>query len=133
MNDHFCWNIGLSGDDNLGYDNIKDGDFDEFYWTAIILTTGVNFINVQHTGFLYKRLFSSYVLALNELSYKKFACLKLMISTPGLNFINGKRAKFTHKRLFSSYVLALNELLYEKFAGLMLMKLTAGIISIGSK
>ncbi len=34
----------------------------------VILTPGVNFINIKRA---YERLFSSYVLALNELSYKK--------------------------------------------------------------
>ena len=35
----------------------------------IKLSPAVNFINVLRTQFLYKRLFSSYVLALKELSY----------------------------------------------------------------
>jgi hypothetical protein len=39
---------------------------------------GVNFINVKRAHFSYERLFSSYVLALNELSYEKFARLTLM-------------------------------------------------------
>jgi len=42
------------------------------------LTPGVNFINILRTHFLYKRRFSSYILALNKLLYKKFACLTLM-------------------------------------------------------
>ena len=45
----------------------------------------VNFINVKRARFSYKRLFSSYVLALNKLSYKKFA----------VNFINVLRTAFT--------------------------------------
>jgi hypothetical protein len=36
-------------------------------------TLGVNFINVKRATFTYERLFSSYVLALNKLSYKKYA------------------------------------------------------------
>ncbi len=39
---------------------------------------GVNFINVRCTNFLYERRFSSYVLALSKILYKKFARLKLM-------------------------------------------------------
>ena len=42
------------------------------------LRPGVNFINVKRAHFSYERLFSSYVLALNELSYEKFARLTLM-------------------------------------------------------
>ncbi len=45
--------------------------------------TGVNFINIKLAHFSYERLFSSYVLALNELSYKKFVCLMLMKLTAG--------------------------------------------------
>jgi len=44
---------------------------------------GVNFVNVKHTHFLYQRLFSSYVLALNKLSYEKIASLTLMKLTAG--------------------------------------------------
>jgi len=39
---------------------------------------GVNFISVKRAHFSYERLFSLYVLALNELSYEKFARLTLM-------------------------------------------------------
>ncbi len=39
---------------------------------------GVNFINVKRAHFSYERQFSSYVLALNELSYEKRARLTLM-------------------------------------------------------
>jgi len=42
----------------------------------------VNFINVKHANFTYESLFSSYVLALNELSYKKRAHKMLMKLTP---------------------------------------------------
>jgi len=45
--------------------------------------TGVNFSNVKRSHFSYERLFSSYVLALNELSYEKFARLTLMKLTAG--------------------------------------------------
>ncbi len=45
--------------------------------------SGVNFINVKRAHFLYECLFSSYILALNELSYKKFARLTLMKLTAG--------------------------------------------------
>ncbi len=41
-------------------------------------TAGVNFINVKRVHFSYERLFSSYILALNKLSYEKFARLTLM-------------------------------------------------------
>jgi len=43
-----------------------------------LLGSSVNFINVKRAHFLYERLFSSYVLALNELSYEKFVRLTLM-------------------------------------------------------
>jgi hypothetical protein len=43
-----------------------------------VLTPCVNFINVLHARFLYERLFSSYVLALNKLSYKKRAHKTMM-------------------------------------------------------
>ncbi len=45
----------------------------------------VNFINVLRTNFLYERHFSSYVLALKELSYVKFARLTLMKLTACLH------------------------------------------------
>jgi hypothetical protein len=48
-----------------------------------IFLSGVNFINVKRAHFSYERLFSSYVLALNELSYEKFARLTLMKLTAG--------------------------------------------------
>ncbi len=47
------------------------------------LTTGVNFINVKGAFFV-RISFSSYILALNKLSYKKCAPLTLMKLTPGL-------------------------------------------------
>jgi len=47
------------------------------------LTKGVNFINILHTIFLYESLFSSYILALNGLSYKKHAHKTLMKLTTG--------------------------------------------------
>ncbi len=42
----------------------------------------VNFINVKRANFTYESLFSSYVLALNELLYKKRTCKTLMKLTP---------------------------------------------------
>jgi len=50
-------------------------------WLFAIL--GVDFINIKRAPFSYKRLFSSYVLALNELSYEKFPRLTLMKLTVG--------------------------------------------------
>jgi len=47
-------------------------------------TSTVNFINIKCTNFTYESLFSSYVLALNELSYKKYACKTLMKLTSSL-------------------------------------------------
>jgi len=55
---------------------------------------GVNFINVKRAHFLYESLFSSYVLALNELSYEKFARLRLMKLTVGGTFKNDEAAIF---------------------------------------
>jgi len=49
----------------------------------LFVLTGVNFINVKCAHFLYKRLFSSYVLALNELLYEKCVHLMLMKLTAG--------------------------------------------------
>ncbi len=46
------------------------------------LSPRVNFINVKHANFTYERLFSSYVLALNKLSYEKRAQKMLMILSP---------------------------------------------------
>jgi len=49
----------------------------------------VNFINILHARFLYERLFSSYILALNELSYKKRASKMLMkLTTEQFSGIN---------------------------------------------
>ncbi len=42
----------------------------------------VNFINVKHANFTYESLFSTYILALNELSYEKRAHKTLMKLTP---------------------------------------------------
>ncbi len=46
------------------------------------LLAGVNFINILHANFLYKRHFSSYVLALSKNSYKKCERITLMKLTP---------------------------------------------------
>jgi len=54
-----------------------------FVTTEFASTVGVKFINVKRAHFSYKRLFSSYVLTLNKLSYKKFARLTLMKLTVG--------------------------------------------------
>ncbi len=53
----------------------------------MIVSVGVNFINVLHMNFSYERErhFSSYVLALNKLLYEKFAHLTLMKLTTGYN------------------------------------------------
>jgi len=45
------------------------------------------FHHIKCMHFLYERLFSSYVLALNKLLYKKFARLTLMKLTPGRVFL----------------------------------------------
>jgi len=44
--------------------------------------TVVNFINVKRANFTYESLFSSYVLALNELSYERLVGKSLMKLTP---------------------------------------------------
>jgi len=59
-----------------------------FDFTTLKSRTGVNIINILHANFSYERLFYSYILALNELSYKKFARLTLMKLTRGVNIIN---------------------------------------------
>jgi hypothetical protein len=46
----------------------------------------VDFINVKRAKFTYKSLFSSYVLALNELSYEKRTHKTLMKLTPRVDF-----------------------------------------------
>jgi len=51
---------------------------------VLMKSEGVNFINIKCAHFLYERLFSSYVLALNKLLYKKFPRLTLMKLTEGL-------------------------------------------------
>ncbi len=62
---------------------------------------GVNFINVKRAPFLYEHLFSSYVLALNELSYKKRARITLMKLTAGALTDNFSQVAFVcdEKRL----------------------------------
>jgi len=71
----------------------QDGNYDRFkinpdwlaeIWNCLLLRTGVNFINVLRTNFLYERRFSSYILALSKNSYDKFARLKLMKLTAGI-------------------------------------------------
>jgi len=46
--------------------------------------------------------FSSYVLALNELSYEKFAHLTLMKLTAGVNFTNTLLVPFSNKSALQS-------------------------------
>ncbi len=60
---------------------------------------GVNFINVKHANFTYKRLFSSYVLALNELSYKKHPQKTLTKLSIDVNFISISLESFCTKLL----------------------------------
>jgi len=60
----------------------------------MISTPVVNFINVKCANFTYKSLFSSYVLALNELSYEKFVRKMLMKLTLGVKIINILRESF---------------------------------------
>ncbi len=60
------------------------------------LTTGVNFINVKRTNFLYRHRFSSYVLALSKKLYKKFAGLTLMNLTIGERITNHLEKKETN-------------------------------------
>jgi len=54
--------------------------------TLVNLTPGVNFIKVKGENFMYKRLFSSYILALNELLYEKRAQKMLMKLTPWVSW-----------------------------------------------
>ncbi len=68
----------------------------------------VNFINVKRTNFTYKRLFSSYILALNKLSYKKRLCKTLMKFTTYLTYhVTSKNPKtikpFTRSRLIQYF------------------------------
>jgi len=62
-------------------------------------TTVVNFINLKCANFTYESLFSSYVLALNELLYEKHARNMLMKLTPDVNLISNifKQLNFTYK------------------------------------
>jgi hypothetical protein len=55
----------------------------DFDWCRLQHIPGVNFVNVLRVPFSYESLFSSYVLALNELSYKKRTRKMLMKLTPG--------------------------------------------------
>ncbi len=63
------------------------------------LTTVVNFINLIRANFTYESLFSSYVLALNELLYEKRARKMLMKLTPDVNLISNiyKQLNFAYK------------------------------------
>jgi len=67
-------------------------------------TSGVNFINVKLTNFLYKLRFSSYVLALSKNLYEKFARLTLMKLTAGLiSFYKGMLILWTRRQIDNSY------------------------------
>jgi len=73
---------------------------------------GVNFINVLRTNFSYEPRFSSYVLALNKLLYKKFARLTLMKLTAGRKislYIKAKRQFF----FSTSYLIFVFELFFQ--------------------
>ena len=67
----------------MGFALRKIKNYEIFEFGPNNCESGVYFINVLRTNFLYKRHFSSYVLALKELSYKKFARLTLMKLTAG--------------------------------------------------
>jgi len=64
-----------------------------------------NFTNVKRTHISYKRLFSSYILALNKLSYKKFARLTFMKLTEGLKFHQHFTSNFVIQKCFLSFSL----------------------------
>jgi len=62
----------------------------------------VNFINVKFANCMYKSLFSSYVLALNKLSYVKCARKTLMkLTTDRVRLRLWKREIWQRKRLFN--------------------------------
>jgi len=63
------------------------------------LLSGVNYVNVICAPFSYESLFSSYVLALNELSYKKCARKTLMKLTQGWRRESASTEKCFHFRL----------------------------------
>jgi len=74
-----------------------------------LLCSGVNFINVKHTNFLYERHFGSlyYVHVTRKKlpkrrSYEKFACLMLMKLTEGVNSVNIHKTNFTNLHKYES-------------------------------
>jgi len=71
------------------------------------LSPRVNFINLKRTNFTYERLFSSYIWALNELSYKKRAQKTLMKLSPALQLSLSLIEQF--KKLVSSNKFALEK------------------------
>ncbi len=67
----------------------------------------LNFTNILHTIFLYKRRFSNYFLALTKNLFKKCVHIMLMKLRAGLNFSNILRTFFIGeqiKQLFSNYI-----------------------------
>jgi len=69
------------------------------YLILLLYKPGVYFTNLKRADFTYKRLFSSYVLALNKLLYKKHAQKTLMKLSPGVYFTNILRAAFRYSRI----------------------------------
>jgi len=65
------------------------------YLLLLLYKPGVYFTNLKCANFTYERLFSSYVLALNELSYEKHEQKTLMKLSPGVYFTNILRAAFS--------------------------------------
>jgi len=102
LNKTSWWKIGGGFNGSNACNKIEGTDGQQFH-------PGVNFINVLCTNFLYERHFSSYILALSENLYKKFARLTLMkltadvkedeklwIFSTGVNFINILCTTFAH-------------------------------------
>jgi len=68
------------------------------------LTPVVNFINVKCANFTYKSFFSSYILALNKLLYKKRARKMLMKLTPGSRGLQNRPRTGRRKNLWLEFV-----------------------------
>jgi len=72
-------------------------------------TSGVNFINVKRTNFLYEcrvlAAFSSYMYVEKRHLYEKLVRKMLMKLTPGVNFINILRTSFLNESKLSSFSL----------------------------
>ncbi len=58
---------------------------------------GVNFINIKRTNFTYKCLFSSYVLALNELSCEKRVRKTLLKLTVRMSIQGASLQEYTYR------------------------------------